>query len=85
MQTREDFELLESLFLELDPLEDGFVGVLLEVYRHEDRYVLLEVAPATGNRLLKFSSKDRELFSAVLAGELSGLLGGEDPFRSRSW
>ena len=26
MQIREDFELLESLFVELDPLEDGFVG-----------------------------------------------------------
>ena len=85
MQIREDFELLESLFVELDPLEDGFVGVLLEVYRHEDQYVLLEVAPATGNHLLKFSSKDRELVSAVLAGETSGLLGGEGPFKSRSW
>jgi hypothetical protein len=85
MQIREDFELLESLFVELDPLEDGFVGVLLEVYRHEDQYVLLEVVPATGNRLLKFSSKDRELVSAVLAGELGGLLGGESPLGSVSW
>ena len=45
MQIREDFELLESLFVELDPLEDGFVGVLLEIYRHGDRYVLLETTP----------------------------------------
>ncbi len=81
----EDFELLESLFVELDPLEDGFVGVLLEIYRHGDRYVLLEVAPATGNRLLKFSSKDRGLVSAVLAGELGGPLGGEGPLKDRSW
>ncbi len=29
MQVREDFELLESHFVELDPLEDGFAGVFL--------------------------------------------------------
>jgi hypothetical protein len=85
MQIREDFELLEFLFIELDPLEDGFAGVLLEIYRHEDRYVLLVVAAATGNRLLRFSSEDRGLLSAVLAGELGGLLGGEGPHKSRSW
>ncbi len=53
MQVREDFELLESHFVELDPLTDGFAGVLLEVHRHGDRYVLLEVAPATGDRFLQ--------------------------------
>ena len=58
MQAREDFELLESLFLELDPLEDGFAGVLLEVYCQGDRYILLETSPSTSNRLLRFSSKD---------------------------
>jgi hypothetical protein len=46
MNVSEDFELLESLFVELDPLENGFGGVLLEVHRHGDRYVLLEVAPS---------------------------------------
>ena len=55
MKPLQDFELLESLFVELDPLEDGFVGVLLEVYRLGDWYVLLETAPATGNRLLSQS------------------------------
>ena len=55
--------------MELDPLEDGFAGVLLEIHRCGDRYVLLEVAPATGNRLLRFSSKDRELVYATLARE----------------
>jgi hypothetical protein len=54
MNLSEDFELLESLFLELVPLEDGFRGVLLEIHRHGDRYVLLEVAPSTGNQLLRF-------------------------------
>jgi hypothetical protein len=82
---REDFELLESLFIELDPLEDGFAGVLLEVHRHGDRYVLLEVAPSTGNRLLRFSSKDRGLVYTVLAGELGELLRDEGPQKSWSW
>jgi hypothetical protein len=72
MKPLQDFELLESLFVELDPLEDGFVGVLLEVYRLGDRYVLLQTAPATGNRLLRFSSKDRELIYAAFAKELGG-------------
>ncbi len=69
----EDFELLESLFVELDPLEDGFVGVLLEVHRRGDRYVLLEMAPATGNHLLRFSSKDRELVYSAFNQELERL------------
>ena len=75
MDLSEDFELLESLFLELDPLEDGFGGVLLENYRHGDRYVLLEVAPSSGNQVLRFSSKDRELVYAAFArqrGTFSG-------------
>lgn len=72
MEVREDFELLESLFVELDPLEDGFGGVLLEVHRHGDRYVLLEVALSTGNQLLRFSSKDRELVYAAFARERGG-------------
>ncbi len=59
MNLSEDYELLESLFVELEPLTDGFVGVLVEAHRQGDRYVLLETAPTTGNRLLRFSSKER--------------------------
>lgn len=70
MEVREDFELLESLFVELDPLADGFAGVLVEVHRCRDEYVLSETALTTGNRLLRFSSQDRELVYAVLAREL---------------
>jgi hypothetical protein len=74
MQIGEDFEFLESLFVGLDPLEDGFGGVLLEIRRRGDEYVLLEMAPTTGNRLLRFSSKDRELVYAALAQELGASL-----------
>jgi hypothetical protein len=70
MELEEEFELLESLFAELDPLVA--TGVLLEVYRQGDRYVLLEMSPTTGNRLLRFSSKDRELIYAALNKELGG-------------
>lgn len=74
MKTTEDIELLELLFVELDPLTDGFVGVLLEVHRRGDRYVLLETVSVTGNRLLRFSSKDRELVYAAFTRELGGSL-----------
>ncbi len=75
MKREEDFELLESLFVELDPLVDGFPGVLVEVYRRGDRYVLLETASITGNRLLKYSSEDSDLVYAALDRELGCLLG----------
>ena len=65
----EYIELLEVLFVEMDPLEEGFSGALVEVHRQADRYVLLETAPATGNRLLRFSSKDKELVYAAFARE----------------
>ncbi len=57
----------ESLFVELNPLVA--TGVLLEVHRQGDRYVLVETAPATGNQLLRFSSKDKGLVYAAFAKE----------------
>jgi hypothetical protein len=75
MNLSEDFELLESLFLELDPIEDGFGGALLEVHRHRDRYVLVEVTPSTGNQLLRFSSKGRELVYAAFDRERDAISG----------
>jgi hypothetical protein len=67
-------ELLEAVVVELDPLEDGFSGALVEVYRRGDRYVLLETASGSGNQLLTFSSKDKELVYAALVRELGGFL-----------
>ena len=73
--------LPEQLFVSvvsMDPALDGFSGVLVEIYRHREfsggeRYVLLETA-ATGNQLLRFSSKDRDLVYAALSQELGRLL-----------
>jgi hypothetical protein len=70
--------LPEQLFasaVDMDPLLDGFSGVLVEIYREREssggfRYVLLETAFATGNQLFRFSSKNRELVYAALAHEL---------------
>jgi hypothetical protein len=64
----------------MDPLLDGFSGVLVEIYRESEssggfHYVLLETACATGNQLLRFSSKDRELVYTTLARELGALSG----------
>ncbi len=75
MELREDFELPGSLFVELDSLENGFSEILLEVYRHGDRYVLLERAPTTGNRLLRFSSKDGGWSTLPSLGSLVALSG----------
>ena len=74
--------LPEQLFVSvvsMDPALDGFSGVLIEIYRQKEssggeRYVLLESATATGNQLLRFSSKDRDLVYAALSQELGNLL-----------
>jgi hypothetical protein len=39
----------------------------VEIHRHGDRYVLLGAGPVTGNRLLAFSSKHKELVYAAFA------------------
>ena len=68
-------EQLFASVVGMDPLLDGFLGVLVEIYRERDpsggyRYVLLETACASGNQLLRLSSKDRGLVYAALARAL---------------
>jgi hypothetical protein len=68
-------EQLFASVVVMDPLLDGFSGVLVEIYRERDpsggyRYVLLETACASGNQLFRFSSKNKGLVSAALAREL---------------
>ena len=72
-------EQLFVSFVGMDPALDGFSGVFIEIYRQKEssggeRYVLLETATATGNQLLRFSSKDRDLVYAALSQELGSLL-----------
>ena len=63
-------EVLESVFVEMDPLVDGFRGVLVELLGVGENYVLLETAVGTGNRLLKFSSESPDLAYALFEAEL---------------
>ena len=72
-------EQLFASVVGMDPLLDGFSGVLVEIYRERDlsggyRYVLLETASASGNQLLRFSSTYKELVYAALARELDASL-----------
>lgn len=68
----------EPLFVSvvgMDPALDGFSGVLVEIFRESNpsggfRYVLLETATATGNRLLKFTSTDPSLVVGILLREI---------------
>jgi hypothetical protein len=63
-------EVLESVFVEMDPVLDGFGGVLVELVGVGESYVLLETAVGTGNRLLRFSSQSPYLAHALFEAEL---------------
>jgi hypothetical protein len=65
-----DHEVLESVFVEMDPVLDGFGGVLVELVGVGEGYVLLETAVGTGNRLLRFSSESPDLAQALFEAEL---------------
>jgi hypothetical protein len=76
----------EQLFVTavgMDPALDGCSDVLVEIYRERDpsggyRYVLLETASATGNRLLRFTSADPSLVTRILLEEIGGIRGFEE-------
>jgi hypothetical protein len=63
-------EVLESVFVEMDPTLHGFRGVLVELLEVGESYVLVETAVGTGNRLLRFSSESPELTYAFFEAEL---------------
>jgi hypothetical protein len=63
-------EILESVYVEMDPVLDGFRGVLVELMGVGEGYVLLETAVGTGNRLLRFSSESPDLAYALFEAEL---------------
>ena len=48
MQLVRRYEVLESVFVEMDPVLHGFGGVLLELLDVGESYVLLETAVGTG-------------------------------------
>ena len=70
MRLAEEHEVLESVFVEMDPVLDGFSGVVVELVGVGESYVLLETAVGTGNRLLRFSSESHDLAYAAFEVEL---------------
>ncbi len=70
MRLAGEHEVLESVFVEMDPMLHGFCGVLVELLAVGESYVLLETAAGTGNRLLKFSSRSLNLTYALFEAEL---------------
>jgi hypothetical protein len=61
MELPEGYEIIDSIAVEMDPTLDGFAGVLFELVFDGERYVLVETALGSGNRLLCFRSNDRRL------------------------
>ena len=67
-------EVLESIFVEMDPVLHGFAGVLVELLGVGQRYVLLETAAGSGNRLLEFHTQSPQLARSLFEAELSPTL-----------
>lgn len=69
-----DQELMDAYVVELDPVLDGFSGVLVELYMLGDGasrlYAVRQSALASGNRLAVFSSSDEGLARAVFDGDI---------------
>jgi hypothetical protein len=63
-------EVLESVFVEMDPVLHGFRGVLVELLGVGEGYVLLVTAVGTGNSLLRFASESPDLAYALFEAEL---------------
>lgn len=67
--------VLEAVYVDLDPVLDGFEGAVVELSREGGVYTLTETAAGSGNRLMRFSSEDsslaRELFRRYTAPSVS--------------
>jgi len=72
MQRVRACEVLESVFVEMDPMLEGFLGVFVELVRLGEGYVLRETAAGTGNQLLSFCTGIEDLAYATFPRELSG-------------
>ena len=76
MRSREIQEVLESVFVEMDPALCGFAGVFVELCRTQEGFVVIETAAGTGNRLLTFCAEEQDLAYRVLGEELDPRRGG---------
>jgi hypothetical protein len=74
MRIAEDHEIIEAVFVEMDPLRHGFAGVLIELVAVGESYALLETAAGSGNRLLEFRTQSPQLARSLFEAELSPAL-----------
>jgi hypothetical protein len=58
------------VFVEMDPLQVGFCGVLVELVATGEGYAVVETATGTGNRLLLFCSQSPALARSLFEAEL---------------
>ena len=63
-------ECIEAVFVEMDPVQGGFCGVLIELVAVGEGYAVVETAAGTGNRLLRFCSKRQALARSLFESEL---------------
>ena len=70
MRTHEGYEVLETVVVAMDPVVDGFAGVLVELVFDGERHVLAETALGSGDLLLRFRSRDPRVAHALLEAEL---------------
>jgi hypothetical protein len=54
----------------MDPALDGFAGVLIELVAAGGSYAVVETAAGSGNRLLFFRSRSKELARSLFETEL---------------
>jgi hypothetical protein len=75
MPMAEEHEVMEAVFVEMDPVRDGFAGVLIELVALGESYALVETAAGSGNRLLEFRTRSTELARSLFEAELRPALG----------
>ncbi len=61
--------LIDVERMDLDPVHDGFSGVVVGLLREGDYFVVLQSAEITGNRLLRFVTTSEERAIAVFERE----------------
>jgi hypothetical protein len=66
----DSYEVIESVVVGMDPILNGFAGVLVELVFDGERFVLAETALGSGNRLLWFSSESEVRARALFDREL---------------
>ncbi len=72
MRVHKGYEVLESVVVAMDPVVDGFAGVLVELVFDGERHVLAETALGSGDLLLRSRWRDPRAAYALLEAELAG-------------